>query len=187
MEKEKVTPKLKKTKKTSVQIMEETFVMVAFAFIFGTLLSGAFLWFVTQDISKNAQADYEQEIEEDEEKIVLENEHYDSSGVTDEDYQLVDYLVELESALGKFCSGANLEPDSEVEPRCPERLEGLIPELIENIDMVGGDLSIFKYAYDKQEFEINVKLSDGAREKMSMDGGNNDGYYELGTDLKLLK
>ncbi len=185
MAKKKVTSKSKKAKKTSTQLMQETFVMVAFSFIGGTALSAGFLWFVGTQLYTPAGSVNNSALEE--EESMLENVHYDSSEVTQEDYDLIDYLVLIESALGEYCSGANLDPDATVEPRCPTNLEELIPDYIENEEDVGGDLNVFTYAFEGQEFEIDVKLGNGSKEIMENDGGDNDLMYELGTKLTLIK
>lgn len=170
--------------KSSARVMEETFVMVAFSFIFGTLLSGAFLWVLSGELMESKIVDSKLDVRE---NIPVENKHYDLSDMTEDDYELMDYASELEAAIVEYCSGANLSGDTQDAPLCPEDLEMLVPDYLESVDEIGGDWDVFLYAQDEEEFELAVQLGNGAKEIMENDGGNNEDYYELGTDLTLLK
>lgn len=184
MAKKKVSRQSKK-KKTSVQIMEETFVMVSLSFVFGTMFAAGFLWFVINQLT--IEKDYEENSSNTEAEINLEKDHIDTTNVTENDYNLIDYAKKLESKTLEYCSGSTLDTESDVIPICPDTLDSLIPDFIASAEEVGGDLSVFKYYSSETEFEINVKLSDDASGYMETDGGNSDYMYEVGTDLSLLK
>ena len=174
-----------KQKRSSKQIMAETFVLVSFSFVGGTFLAGGFLWFLTQEVITSGGHGLNQEsavivneVEKDiEVEVVVENDSR-LDLVEDSALDLEEYAIRLEDAVSIYIS--------DNEDLLPESLEILFPEYIESIDEVGGDLTAFEYIAESDVFEINVSLGESAIVLMEDDGGNNDNLFELGTDLTLL-
>lgn len=111
---------------------------------------------------------------------------YDADNPSEYDLELEDQAYNLELAVQEYCQFSSSEEDSE-DLNCPENLELLLPDYISEEDLYLLDQQRIKYyvSEDLQNFEITVELSTNDSNLMRLDGGNNDGQLELGTDLSL--